>query len=97
MTDYRDIIIRPIITEKSLKLMEEDNKVTFEVAKTANKVEVRKAVEALFNVTVTNVNIMNTKAQKKRVGRYTGTVSGFKKAIVTLKEGDKIALFGDEE
>lgn len=96
MKDYRDIIIRPVITEKSMKLMADDNKVTFEVAKTANKVEVRKAVEALFNVKVTNVNILNTKPKTKRVGRHTGVVSGFRKAIVTLAEGNSIDLFGEE-
>ena len=61
MMDYRDVIIRPIITEKSMKLMAEDNKVTFEVAKGVNKIEVRQAVEALFHVDVVSVNIMNVK------------------------------------
>lgn len=64
MKDYRDIILRPVITEKSMKLMADDNKVTFKVAPTANKIEVRNAVEKLFNVKVTNVNILNT-ADKK--------------------------------
>lgn len=96
MKDYRDIILRPVITEKSMKLMADDNKVTFKVAPTANKIEVRNAVEKLFNVKVTNVNILNTADKKKRVGRQTGVVRGFKKAVVTLAEGSSINLFGEE-
>lgn len=96
MKDYRDIILRPVITEKSMKLMADDNKVTFKVAPTANKIEVRNAVEKLFNVKVTNVNILNTAEKKKRVGRHTGVVRGFKKAVVTLAEGSSINLFGEE-
>lgn len=96
MIDYRDIILRPVITEKTMKLYNEENKVTFEVAKNTNKVEVRKAVEDLFKVGVTNVNISNTKAKTKRSGRHTTTIHGFKKAVVTLKEGDRIDLFGEE-
>lgn len=92
MKDYRDIILRPVITEKSMKLMADDNKVTFKVAPTANKIEVRNAVEKLFNVKVTNVNILNTADKKKRVGRHTGVVRGFKKAVVTLAEGSSINL-----
>nr|WP_276926312.1 50S ribosomal protein L23 [Faecalibaculum rodentium] len=96
MKDYRDIILRPVITEKSMKLKADDNKVTFKVAPTANKIEVRNAVEKLFNVKVTNVNILNTADKKKRVGRQTGVVRGFKKAVVTLAEGSSINLFGEE-
>lgn len=96
MKDYRDIILRPVITEKSMKLMADDNKVTFKVAKDANKIEVRNAVEKLFNVEVTNVNILNTADKKKRVGRHTGVVHGFKKAVVTLAEGSSIDLLGEE-
>ena len=88
MMDYRDVIIRPIITEKSMKLMAEDNKVTFEVAKGVNKIEVRQAVEALFHVDVVSVNIMNVKPKTRRVGR--------RKAIVKIKEGQTIDLFGEE-
>ena len=67
MVDYRDVILRPIITEKSMKLMAEDNKVTFEVAKGATKVEVKLAVEALFHVDVEKVNILNVKPKPKRL------------------------------
>lgn len=97
MTDYRDIILRPIITEKTMKMMAEDNKVTFEVAKGANKVLVRQAVEALFKVEVVKVNMQNTKPKTKRVGRYTGKTSAVQKAIVKIKEGQSIDLFGEAE
>ena len=97
MTDYRDIILRPIITEKTMKMMAEDNKVTFEVAKGANKVLVRQAVEALFKVEVVKVNMQNTKPKTKRVGRYTGKTSAVHKAIVKINEGQSIDLFGEAE
>ena len=95
MTDYRDVILRPIITEKTMKMMAEDNKVTFEVAKGANKVLVRQAVEALFKVDVVKVNMQNTKPKTKRVGRYTGKTSAVHKAIVKIKEGQSIDLFNE--
>lgn len=97
MKDFRDVIIRPIITEKSMKLMAEDNKVTFEVAKGTNKVEVRQAIEAIFNVKVVKVNMLNTKPKAKRMGRYEGTTSAVHKAIVKLAEGQSIDLFGEAE
>ena len=95
MTDYRDVILRPIITEKTMKMMAEDNKVTFEVAKGANKVLVRQAVEALFKVDVEKVNMQNTKPKTKRVRRYTGKTSAVHKAIVKIKEGQSIDLFNE--
>lgn len=97
MKDFRDVIIRPIITEKSMKLMAEDNKITFEVAKGTNKVEVRQAVEAIFNVKVVQVNILNTKPKAKRMGRYEGTTKAVHKAIVKIAEGQSIDLFGEAE
>ena len=97
MKDYRDVIIRPVVTEKSMKLMAEDNKVTFEVAKGVNKIEVRNAVEKAFNVKVVKVNMLNTKSKPKRVGRYVGKTSAVHKAIVKIKEGQTIELFGSEE
>lgn len=97
MKDARDVIIRPIITEKSMKLMAEDNKVTFEVAKGTNKVEVRNAVEKVFNVKVEKVNMVNVKPKAKRVGRYMGKTSAVHKAIVKLTEGSTIDLFGEAE
>ena len=89
----RDIIIRPIVTEKTMLLQEQDNKVTFEVAKGVNKTAVKQAVEEIFNVKVEKVNISNTPSKKKRVGRYVGTVGGYRKAIVKLAEGYSIDLY----
>ena len=95
MNNYRDIIIRPIITEKSMRYMDEDNKVTFEVAKGTNKIEVARAVEHIFGVDVEKVNIMNVKPKKKRVGRYVGKTKAVRKAIVKIKAGQDINLFGE--
>ena len=95
MQSARDVIIRPIITEHSYDGME-DGVYTFEVAKAANKIEIAQAVEELFNVKVVKVNTINVKAKPKRY-RYTskGLTRTRKKAMVTLKEGDKIELFGN--
>ncbi len=95
MKDYRDVIVRPIITEKSMKLMADDNKYTFEVAKGTNKVEVAKAVESLFNVKVVKVNMLNAKPKSKRVGRYTGKTNAVHKAIVKLAAENTIDLFAE--
>ena len=95
MNNYRDIIIRLIITEKSMRYMDEDNKVTFEVAKGTNKIEVARAVEHIFGVDVEKVNIMNVKPKKKRVGRYVGKTKAVRKAIVKIKAGQDIDLFGE--
>jgi large subunit ribosomal protein L23 len=90
------IIYRPIVTEKSTTLQEKQQYV-FEVDPHANKIEIAKAIEKKFNVTVQEVRTMNykgkTKTQLTRRGRFRGTTSHFKKAIVTLKEGDKIEFF----
>ena len=91
--DPREIIIRPIISEHSYDLME-DNKYTFEVHKDANKIEVAKAIEAIFDVKVTKVNTLNVKPKPKRMRYQEGKTRSWKKAIVTLKEGDTIELFG---
>ena len=89
-----DTIIRPVITEKTMTLMQEQNKVTVEVSAKANRAEVRKAFENIFNVKVTDVNIVNVVAKKTtRGGRYQGSISGFKKAIVTVADGAAIDLF----
>ena len=89
----RDIILRPIITEKSVKAQETDNKFTFAVAKGANKTQVRQAVEAIFNVKVEKVNIVNVRPRFKRVGKYSGTTNSVRKAIVKLAQGQTINLF----
>ena len=92
MTNARDIIIRPLITEKAMKMMQDDNKVTFVVAKGVNKTQVRQAIESIFNVKVEAINMLNVRGKKKRVGKYTGMTSAYKKAIVKLPEGQDIDL-----
>ncbi len=92
MIDTYDIIIKPIITEKTSRLMGE-GKYVFQVHPKANKIEVRKAVEAVFKVRVKDVNLMNMKGKKKRLGRYEGKRPDWKKAIVTLHEGERIPFF----
>ena len=87
-----DILVRPLITEKTMKLVEE-GKYTFEVKQGANKVEVKKAVEELFKVEVTAVNMMNTLRKKRRVGKYEGLRPAVQKAIVTLADGQKLDVF----
>jgi large subunit ribosomal protein L23 len=87
-----DILVRPLITEKTMKLVEE-GKYTFEVKQGSNKVEVKKAVEELFKVEVTAVNMMNTLRKKRRVGKYEGLRPAVQKAIVTLAEGQKLDVF----
>lgn len=91
MKDYTDIIIAPVITEKSA-IQKENNVYTFKVAKDANKIQIKKAIEEAFGVKVTKVNTLNTKSKSKRVGRYTGKTQAYKKAFVTLKDGDSIEL-----
>ena len=90
----QDIIIKPIITEKSMGGLQE-NKYTFKVAKNANKVEIAKAVEELFGVQVASVNTMNVRGRAKRVGLNRGVTPSWKKAIVTLAEGSKTIEFFD--
>ncbi len=87
-----EIIVRPLITEKTMKLVDE-GKYTFEVKQGANKVEVKKAVEELFKVEVTAVNMMNTLRKRRRVGKYEGLRPAVQKAIVTLAEGQKLDVF----
>lgn len=92
MKNPRDILKRPVITEKSMSLLG-DNKYTLIVDPNANKVEIKKAVEELFKVKVKKVNTMRIKGKVKRVRNIVGRRPDVKKAIVTLKEGDKIELF----
>lgn len=91
-----DIILRPVITEKSTNLMD-DKKYTFNVLLTATKTQVRDAVEEIFDVKVKKVNIMNVRGKDKRVGRYSGKTSRTRKAIVTLTEdSNDIKIFKDD-
>jgi large subunit ribosomal protein L23 len=92
----RDIIIRPVVTEKSMK-MSQDNKVTFIVDKGANKVSVAQAIKEIYGITAEKVNIVNVHPKTRRVGRYEGKTNAFKKAIVKLPEGASIDIFGTEE
>jgi len=89
----REIIIRPLVTEKMSYLQEDENKVGFVVDKAANKIEIRKAVEAKFDVKVKKVATVNMKGKVKRMGRFEGRRAGWKKAIVTLQEGFNIDFF----
>ena len=85
-----DIILTPLFTEKGAKLKETDNKVLLKVAKGANKIEIKKAVEEIFKVKVDSVRTINYKGKQKRLGRYEGKRPDWKKAIVTLREGEKL-------
>lgn len=96
MNNYKDIIIRPIITEKTMKYMDADNKVTFEVKKGTNKTQVKMAVESIFGVDVEQVNILNVKSKEKRMGKYVGKTKAVRKAYVKIKAGQDINLFGEE-
>ncbi len=95
MSNARDVIIRPIITEKSMRFMDADNKVTFEVAKGTNKTQVKQAIEEIFNVKVEKVNILNCRPKTKRMGKYVGKTNHVRKAIVKIAEGQDINLFGE--
>ena len=90
----QDIIVRPIITENSMEGIA-DRKYTFKVAKFANKIEIKKAVEELFGVKVEKVSTISVKGKKKRMGRSEGYTSDWKKAVVTLAEGSKTIEFFD--
>ena len=97
MNNYKDVIIRPIITEKTMRYMDENNVVTFEVKKGTNKIHIRQAVENIFQVDVEKVNVMNICPKKKRMGRYVGKTKAIRKAYVKIKEGQDIDLFGEAE
>lgn len=97
MTEPRDIIIKPVISEKSYTMVD-SGKYTFRVASGANKVQIRQAVESIFGVVVTDVNTMKVQG-KRRVrgtkggGRVSGRLPNWKKAVVSLRAGDKIEIF----
>lgn len=90
----QDIILKPVVTEESMTATA-DKKYTFVVAKDANKIEIAKAVEQLFNVKVDKVNTMNIRGHLRRYGRFEGLKPSWKKAIVTLKEDSKTIEFFD--
>ena len=90
-----DVLVAPIVTEKSMKMQQEENKITLKVKDTANKNQIKIAVQQIFNVKVEDVKIVNVLPRAKRVGRYEGKVSGYKKAIVTLSAEDKINMYSE--
>lgn len=92
MKSPREIILRPIVSEKSYKQIEK-GKYTFAVHPEAEKVEIARAVEELFNVSVTKVNTMNMKGKPKKRGYTRGKTSEWKKAVITLQEGQRIEVF----
>ena len=94
MKAAQDIVIAPIITEKSMSVIA-DKKYTFKVATDANKVEIAEAIEKLFGVEVAKVNTVNVRGHKRRMGRYVGTTAAWKKAVVTLSEKSKTIDFFD--
>jgi large subunit ribosomal protein L23 len=91
------IIRRPIIlTEKSTRLREKQNKVIFEVRRDANKIQIKGAIEALFKVGVVDVNTLLIRGKERRMGRGYAKLRNWKKAIITLKEGDSIQFFDEK-
>ncbi|MFD9125781.1 50S ribosomal protein L23 [Kitasatospora sp. NPDC059571] len=92
-TDPRDVLIKPVISEKSYSLLDE-NKYTFVVAPGANKTQIKQAVEAVFSVKVEAVNTLNRQGKRKRSRTGFGKRKDTKRAIVTLAEGNRIDIFG---
>jgi large subunit ribosomal protein L23 len=96
MKDPREIILRPIVTEKTADAKESSNTVCFQVARHANKIEVRNAVEKLFNVKVEEVRVVNIGGKMRRFGRFTGVRPDWRKAYVRLAAGEKTIEFFDQ-
>lgn len=92
MTNNRPVLVHPLLTEKMMLLQDERNQYGFVVARAANKLEIKSAVEKQFNVTVEEVRTMNVMGKLKRQGKFVGRRSSWKKAVVTLKQGDRIEL-----
>ena len=90
--DPRSVLLKPLMTEKSMQQKEELNAISFRVAVDANKVEIRQAVEKVFNVKVATVRTASHEGKWKRMGKFEGRRSGWKKAVVTLQAGHKIEL-----
>lgn len=93
MRDPRSVILRPVVTERSTLLQDDMRTYTFIVAKDANKLEVRKAVQSLFSVKVESVRTANYQGKWRRVGRSVGRKPAYKKAVVRLAEGDSIDVY----
>ena len=95
MSNASDIIVRPLVTEKTMA-QENQNTVVFEVAKGTNKIQIKQAIEEIFNVKVDSVNVVNQKPKTKRMGRYVGKTNHLKKAYIKLKDGYKIDILADK-
>lgn len=91
--NLREVIRRPLITERATQLQEANGKYSFEVDRRANKIDVKRAVEAMFDVQVTKINTTSVRGKVKRLGRFVGRRSNWKKAIVTLAAGQSIDIF----
>ncbi|MGH8946631.1 MAG: 50S ribosomal protein L23 [Acidimicrobiia bacterium] len=94
MRTAHDIILAPVVSEKSYQLIEDNNTYTFEVDPRASKEQIRHAIEQVFGVSVLRVNTMNRRGKRKRYGYKMGRRKDVKRAVVTLAEGDSIDLFG---
>lgn len=94
LRDPRDVIIEPVVSEKSYDLIDDSNTYTFVVDRGANKTQIKQAVAALFDVRVLSVNTMNRKGKIKRTGYVLGKRKDTKRALVKLAEGDEIDFFG---
>jgi large subunit ribosomal protein L23 len=93
MKSAASVVVRPLLTEKGTRLRERDRQILFEVASDASRTDVRRAVEALFNVKVTEVRTQIVRGKVRRMGRFVGRRPNWKKAIVTLAEGADIDFF----
>ena len=93
VANHYSILEKPLITEKSTMMQEQGNRVMFQVRRSANKLQIKDAVQNIFNVTVLDVNTINVKPKSRRFGRHQGKTKAWKKAIVLLKEGDRIDFF----
>ena len=93
MKDYYSVLKKPLVTEKSNLMKDELNQIAFEVDRRANKIEIKESIEKIFKVHVVKVQTLNVKGKKKRVGRSQGKKPDWKKAVITLKEGETIDFF----
>lgn len=93
MRNVYDVLVRPVLTEKSTELLDKQNAYTFVVANDANKIEIARAIEKQFGVKVERVRTMRYAGKERRMGRYVGRRPSWKKAVVTLREGDAIEIF----
>jgi large subunit ribosomal protein L23 len=93
MRNISQILVRPLVTEKTHEQLDRHGAYTFVVANDANKIEIASAIEKQFNVKVKNVRTMRYAGKEKRMGRFTGRKASWKKAVVTLAEGDSIEIF----